>query len=117
MTHITPDHRSAFIADVRTFADFLTATPNVPVPAQLDVAVFPTGGGDEVRRAEIDRIAAVLGTTTECDAGHYRTSKTFGRVSYRAVAVSDGARERWDALMSYDGAITPDLSPRRKDGR
>lgn len=118
MTHPTPDHsRAELIADLRTFAGFLEGTPELPVPRHLDITIYPLSDSDEAMRAEIDRISAVLGTTPVLDSGHYRTAKAIGRVTYRAVAITRHARQQWQALMSYDGAITPDRSATSTDGR
>ncbi|MBO3752356.1 hypothetical protein J5X84_40385 [Streptosporangiaceae bacterium NEAU-GS5] len=111
MAEFSSTGRSALIADVRTFANLLDQTPDLPAPRYVDVLVFPDEVSEEAARAEIDRISALLGTPVEDDAGHYRTIKTLGRVTYRAVAITADARHRWDALMSYRDAITPADDP------
>jgi hypothetical protein len=98
------DHRPELIADVRTFADLLDQMPDLPAPKYVDVLVFPDEEFDESARAEIDRISAIRGAPVEDDAGHYRTTKTMGRVTYRAVAIATDARQQWDAHRSYEDA-------------
>jgi len=63
------------------------------------------------RRAEVDRVAAILGVQVRdeiADGGHYTAAKTFGRITYEIVCVPDRRRAAHQALMSYAGAITPD---------
>ena len=52
--------------------------------------VFPPDSTDEEERAEIDMIAARIGTETgESARGHYSCSISFGSVEYRAVAIPE----------------------------
>jgi hypothetical protein len=89
MTYADAFERSDLIAGLRALADFLTEHPDVPAPRWTDVMVFPDGSDAEIR-AEVDDIAMRIGTAT-ADAtscgGHYTTSRSFGPVEYKAVAI------------------------------
>jgi hypothetical protein len=81
--------RSRLIAGLRGLAEFLESTPEAPAPQHADVHVFPRHGTDAEQRAEIDAIAAHIGTETqETIGGHYITVRRFGPVEYRAVAIT-----------------------------
>ena len=90
MAYANSDERSRLIAGIRALAAFLQDHPDVPVAPWADVYVFPPRGTDEQMRAEIDQIAARIGTavTHDADHGHYTASRHFGPVQYRAVAIS-----------------------------
>ncbi|MEO3810705.1 hypothetical protein ABGB17_17025 [Sphaerisporangium sp. B11E5] len=108
---MTPD-RAAYITGLRDPADLLDTNPDIPTPCQDVTAYYlPTTAPDPQMRADIDNIAAYLGSTidpTGLPGGHYRTSITFGPVEYRAVAVLAKGRARHDADSSYTGCIRPD---------
>lgn len=91
MAYANADERSRLIAGIRALAAFLQDHPDVPAPRWADVYVFPPRGTDEQMRAEIDQIAARIGTAVSDDAGHghYAASRHFGPVQYRAVAISE----------------------------
>ena len=78
------------IAGLRALASFLEDHPDVPAPRWADVMVFPPGGTDLEAQAEIDTIAALIGSEVHdatANKGHYTTSHGFGPVEYRAVAI------------------------------
>jgi hypothetical protein len=89
MTYASPTQRQELIAGLRMLADFLTSNPEVPVPPFVDVLVFPPFASDSAKRQEIDVIAARIdaGTQTFSSYRHYQTSRRFGPVEYRAVAI------------------------------
>lgn len=103
------DRRQAVIDGLRELADFLAEHPDVPVGTNAIVDFFPRGT-DEEGRAEIDRIAAVLGVTpTANDEGtHYQALRRFGSVTYKAIAITADSMRRWYAERSYSGAVQPD---------
>jgi hypothetical protein len=83
--------RAQLITGLRQLAEFLDSNPDVPTPPDATVFVFPPPeGDDQERRAEIDAIASRLFTqaSTTRVGGHYVTSRFFGSVEYRAVAIS-----------------------------
>ncbi|NAS27016.1 hypothetical protein GT755_35770 [Herbidospora sp. NEAU-GS84] len=112
MTYYDPNEFQAreFVSGLRRLAYFLERNRALPSPLNVDMIVFPRGETDEARCAEVTRIGAALRSEVHHDhhgSGHCRTSKSFGGVSYTAVAISTRARARHDALMSYDGSIHP----------
>jgi len=78
---------AALIRGLRALADYLESNPEVPAPSYADVFIFPSGGTDTERHAEIDVIGARIGQAPETAYGHYVVSRFFGPVQYRAVAI------------------------------
>ena len=107
---IDPRTRDSFITDLRALADFLATHPAVPVPLHgayvtLHATSTETGGRDQV-----NHIACLLGATISDDTasgGHYRASRSFGSISYDAVAIPEACTAAYHALTSYDGCVTP----------
>ncbi len=89
MTHANVIERKAIIFGLRELAGFLESNPDVPVPAYTDLLVFPSSASDDGKRREIDVIASLIGsgTMTYSSHRHYATSRRFGPVEYRAVAI------------------------------
>ena len=89
VSYANADERGRLIVGLRALATFLRDHPDVPAPRWADIYVFPPRGTDEQMRAEIDQIAARIGTvaTDNADHGHYVASRHFGPVQYRAVAI------------------------------
>lgn len=81
--------RQELIAGLRAMADWLEATPGVPV-AECEKADFQhcvdlVDTTD--RRAYVDAVAAEMGVqAAPSGPGHYRATKAFGPVEYRAVS-------------------------------
>ncbi|MGW2147196.1 hypothetical protein ACWCOT_23045 [Nonomuraea bangladeshensis] len=108
---MTNTHRAAFINGLLDLATFLKAHPDVPVPPSVTVHHFPRPDSDAAQRAEIDRIAALVGSKIDQEEfpyDHYGTSRLFGPVEYRAVAILAAARARHEAETSYRDCIQPD---------
>ncbi|WP_424529228.1 hypothetical protein ACOZ38_06570 [Sphaerisporangium viridialbum] len=105
------DNRAAIISGLRDLADFLDTNPDIPTPAPEVIAYyFPRRASDPQMCADIDKVAAYLGSEVTADypdSGHYRTSITFGPVAYRAVAVLADRRARYEAETSYAGCVVP----------
>jgi hypothetical protein len=104
--------RHQTVSGLRALADFLENNPAVPVDEYgAEFTLFIRRRTDACARAEVDRIAAVLHSEI-CDdtarGGHYRVTKTFGRITYRAVHVPSRAIADYDARMSYRNNITLD---------
>ncbi|MGI5285813.1 hypothetical protein ACQEVF_21075 [Nonomuraea polychroma] len=111
MTH---DHRTALINGLLGLAAFLQDHPDVPTPRSLTLHHFPRQDSDAEQCAEIDQIAARIEapiTYSGDHSGHYATSRFFGPVEYRAVAILAAARARYDAETTYRGCIEPDPVP------
>ena len=97
MTYANAIERQALISGLRELADFLERNPDVPAPAYTDVLVFPPFASDRERRREIDVIASRIGSAapTYSSYRHYQTSRRFGPVEYRAVAIpADESKEQ-----------------------
>jgi hypothetical protein len=97
MTYANATQRQALISGLRELADFLENNPEVPAPTFTDMLVFPPHVSHAENRAEIDVIASRIGSGIEISATrrHYVTSRQFGPVTYRAVAIpSDNNREQ-----------------------
>lgn len=89
MTYADTSERAALIGGLRALADFLESNPEVPAPSYADVYSFPPDRSCAEMRAEIDIIAAQLGSTARetADGSHYTATRSFGPVEYRAVAI------------------------------
>jgi hypothetical protein len=89
MTYAYAIERQAVICGLRELADFLESNPDVPAPAYTDFLVFPSSASDDGKRREVDVIASLIGsgTVTSSSYRHYMTSRRFGPVEYRAVAI------------------------------
>ena len=113
MTYSDTAQRAQLITGLRAVADFLESPPEVPAPLTADLTVFPPRDDDAVMRAEVDKIAALLGTEIDperIEYGHYRTQLDFGPVSYAATAITAERRARSLALYSYGDSVTPDTT-------
>jgi hypothetical protein len=94
--HANSEERGRLAAGLRELADFIDQNPEVPMPWRADVIVAPAEGTDAEMFAEIDAIAAQIGTTaSDADSprGHYSAVRDFGPVQYRAVAIPHSARD------------------------
>ncbi|MBB6345217.1 hypothetical protein FHU36_001726 [Nonomuraea muscovyensis] len=110
-----PHARLALVAGLRALAQLLHDRPDIPAPRRIDVYHHARTAPDDEMRAEIDHIAALLGTTTEEHNGHYSTSIRLGAVEYQAIAILADSRTRHEAAEAayrtvYDSTDT-DLGP------
>ncbi|MFF0310570.1 hypothetical protein ACFYSC_24325 [Streptosporangium sp. NPDC004379] len=106
----TNDHRANLARGLVSLAVFTLTHQDVPVPSHVTVTHYAKGSDEEIR-AEIDRIAALLGTETspgDAEHGHYTTAVSFGPVTYQAVGILAAARTRYQAQTSYEDCITLD---------
>ncbi|MEU6780401.1 hypothetical protein ABZ912_14460 [Nonomuraea angiospora] len=109
--------RVQLIDGLRALADFLDAHPDVPLNSWASVSYSVTATNlntddrdqDDVERAEVDRVAAILGVTpTLSDNGsHYTALRTFGPVEYRATAITQEEMALHRAAGTYHGLVTP----------
>ncbi|WP_433417745.1 hypothetical protein ACQP1V_00790 [Microtetraspora malaysiensis] len=104
--------RTAVITGLRALTAFLEANPAVPVPDfPILIRCFPKRGSDTEMRAEVDRIAELLGTEIDPDDlpfGHYTTGLDFSPIRYEVTAILADARARHAAESSYYGCVQPD---------
>jgi hypothetical protein len=107
--------RERVTSGLRQAADYLDQHPDVPVIEHgWTLLSFPPRDDDTTGRAEVDRVAAVLGVTPRddtADGGHYRAVRAFGPVTYEFVHVPARQQAAHRALMSYSGAIAPASLP------
>ncbi|MET7459583.1 hypothetical protein [Nonomuraea sp. NPDC005501] len=97
-----PHARLALVAGLRALAQLLHDRPDIPAPRRIDVYHFAQKVSDDEMRAEIDRIAALLGTTTEEHNGHYSTFIRLGAVEYQATAsLADSCARHAAAEAAY----------------
>ena len=91
-------------AGLRALEEFLGQHPGLPLGiGDIPFRVFVQDDGDEENRAEIDRIAGILGVAAYFvpDSGHYMASRDFGGgIRYEATAISQAEREDWRNLMN-----------------
>ncbi|MGW0200527.1 hypothetical protein [Nonomuraea sp. NPDC003201] len=104
----TSHSRPAFVAGLRALADLLEARPEIPTPWSTTVHHFVPDAQDAEMRAELNRLAALLGSHIDGTDGHYTTTLFFGPIEYRAVAILAESRARYAAHDSYRGCVTPD---------
>ncbi len=86
-----PAARAAFVAGFRALAEFLDAHPGLPVPrySLSDGLTVYADGSDADKRAEVDRVALILGAAS-AGRRYYQAARQFrGPVTYRIVAVPD----------------------------
>jgi hypothetical protein len=103
--------RDQVIAGLRELAGYLEQHPGVPVSLRgWRLSVYYLHHDDRDGIAEVDRVAAILGTpVTDNTAagGLYCASQQFGPVSYEIVGVSRQRLDTYRAALSYYGAVTP----------
>lgn len=107
--------RHQTIAGLRALADFLEATPDVPVAEYgREYTLYTRDCHDTCGRAEVDRIAALLGVPVTDDTdrdGHYTAERAFGRIVYRIVHIPARRTAEYEARNSYRDNITLDPTP------
>lgn len=94
MTRLTFPHpatRAQITDGLRQLADYLDTHPGIPLsPYGWDLLVSTRCDNDTEGRAEIDRIAAILGVPADDDTasrGHYTAARSFGPVRYFAYHI------------------------------
>jgi hypothetical protein len=109
-------HRNRIIDGLIDLAAFLEANPALPVPRfnwtlSISSGVSVNGTTDLRQRAEIDRIAELLGVAVwdeTTDGGHYIARRHFGPVTYEAVHVPARRMAAFNALRSYADNVRAD---------
>jgi hypothetical protein len=94
-TTTDPAARAEFIAGFRALARFLETHPGLPVPSVSvgDGLTIYLSGSSASERAEVDRVAGVLGADPGSH-GFYQAARRFGGpVAYRIVAVPPSGSE------------------------
>ncbi|WP_327590313.1 hypothetical protein OHA25_27365 [Nonomuraea sp. NBC_00507] len=106
--------RVDLIDQLRDFADFLENEPGVPVNSKIDIhysvlANDLEDGSEDAKRAEVDRVAAILGVTPalKADGEHYTAMRAFGPVEYHVTAITEEHMTKIQASDTYYGQVTP----------
>jgi hypothetical protein len=110
MTDENAEERDRFITGLRDLADFLEQENAVPAPRWASAMFFSAASTDDEQRRDIHRIAALIGRDIEdrtAEHGHYTTSRDFGSVQYRAVAIPASSAAYHAARLSYSENIVP----------
>jgi hypothetical protein len=83
------DHRAEYVAGLREMADWLEANPAVPLDnGGQDHLSIVQRGSDDANRAELERIAALLGVEPDSTSAHPGVRRMFrGRIAYRAFYI------------------------------
>jgi hypothetical protein len=108
MAYCGPARRSLIVAGLRDLADFLETHPDLPAPYSVDVTAFVPRAADRVMRAEVDRVASLIGSDIDLEQvlyGHYNTGVNFGAVGYRLIGILAQSRADQAAWSSYHGAV------------
>jgi hypothetical protein len=80
--------RDAFIAGLRELADFLTANPDVLIPAHPNLGVFVDAADTSARKEGAESAAAPLGVPVEdLGLGYFAARREFGPIAYSVGAV------------------------------
>jgi hypothetical protein len=98
------EHRQDAIRALRDLADFLDAHPDLPVPWVDARPGHGLEGTDEEKRAEVDRIAAILGVQAKMSesGAHYEAERDFGHhVIYRQTAITQAEMAAWREHMAH----------------
>lgn len=104
----TDARRTAFILGLRELAHFLTENPDVPI-SDIPRLTYHPDGDDVQSRAEVDRVAGLLGVEpTGAASAHYRAVRMFGPIEFGATAILRDEMDRWQALMSYSKSVQPE---------
>ena len=87
-----PAIKGRFIRALRELADYLDQNPAVPVPVYGASIMLHASSADDGGRAQVDRIATLLGAAVYDDTahgGHYWAVRLFGPIGYEITAITD----------------------------
>jgi hypothetical protein len=94
-----PTDRQKTIAGLRELADFLEAHPDVPISSYLSLqysvdSTLKSQGRTSYadRRAEVERVAGVLGVEASTTGPRYLAERRFGGVTYVAASCDPGPK-------------------------
>lgn len=96
--------RAAFIADLRAFADWLEANPDIPAPnCALKGQYSPRMGGSAEEATEVARVCALLGIKPQESATNITADYTVPntQATYVLHAFTALGDSTWDAAMAY----------------
>ncbi len=104
----TAARHAEVIQGLKNLAEFLKDHPDLPLENGQDpYRVSVRHGTDEENRAEVDRIAAILGVTPgHSGSTHYTAARDFGGgVTYSATAITRRYMASYNAALSYQGSV------------
>lgn len=107
------ESRTELVRGLRDLAALLEDRPEIPVPVHgyMPLNVFATGT-DRAKLAQVDHAATLLegGVVDDTlDGGHYLTSRSFGIVQYRFVAIPSSPASSGFAV-GQDVQLTPEAA-------
>jgi hypothetical protein len=108
-----PAKRGKFIASLRALADYLSASPAVPVPEYSTPIALCADRTENGGRAQVDTIAQLLDVIVTDDTatgGHYYARRTFGDLVFEIRSIPEAYIAQYDADMTYRGSVTPDAA-------
>jgi hypothetical protein len=115
------DLRAARIADARQILDLLEANPGIPFCyLRIEHIASVSAKDDDVARAEVDRVAALLGVEAgfPWEGAHYQANKMIGSACYQVIMVSKSAMKRYDVVQSLgEAALTAVEAAVEQDGQ
>jgi hypothetical protein len=109
-----PGAKGRFIRSLRELADYLDRNMAVPVPVYGATIVLHASSADDGGRAQVDRIATLLGAEVNDETahgGHYWAVRSFGPIGYEIVAITEAYAASYHALRSYHGSVSPEHPP------
>jgi hypothetical protein len=114
ITAIAPpgtERRAAAIRGLANLSAFLETHPDLPLAAEWSgepFTIYVFAGTDEENRAEVDRVAGILGVQAAWMNGsstHYNAVRRFGGgVTYRALAVDSRYKTADAGIPAGNGA-------------
>ncbi|MCP2341626.1 hypothetical protein [Actinomadura rupiterrae] len=106
-------YRIAVAGGLRNLASLIERRMDLPVPRNVEISYSVIADSDEDARAEVDRIAGILGETPGYPYGdsHYIVTHDFGPVTYAAVAITREYMDRYRAEMEAEYS-----DPRKETG-
>lgn len=106
--------RNEFITGLGELLTYLTTHPEVPVPDKWTSTTISVhvDGTEEQQRAQINHIAQLLDApVNDRQNGQIITERTFGPITYGAVAITEERMRQYHAGMSYRDCVIPDDEP------
>lgn len=96
-------HRVRVVSDLRRAARYFEANPDLPVPESIKITVSPHHyapiADDASMIAEVNRVAAIMGTALMVSADYYLTTREIGLVVFEVVGFSQAARDRASRIV------------------
>jgi hypothetical protein len=102
-----PAERSEFIASLRALADYLETHRGTPVPLTRETIILTADRLEDGGAQQVNCMARRLHVKAETTPhGHRAAFRSFGRIGYEILSISEAAMADYEALTSYWGCIT-----------